>query len=56
MPPNPNTIDDVLAGVADESTLEDSLITLYKNALANMGSPRTRSMRRSRRYRRTSRS
>lgn len=33
------TIDDVLAGVQEESTLEDSVILLLQNALANAGVP-----------------
>lgn len=36
------TIDDVLAGVQEESTLEDSVILLLQNALTNAGVPQAK--------------
>lgn len=33
------TIDDILAGVTEEATLEDSVITLLTNAMQNQGIP-----------------
>lgn len=36
------TIDDILAGVTEESTLEDSVITLLTNAMQNQGVPQAK--------------
>jgi len=36
------TIDDILQGVSDESTLEDSVIQLLTNAMQNQGIPQAK--------------
>jgi len=37
-----STIDDISAGVADETTLIDSIIVMLQNALANAGVPQAK--------------